>query len=53
MARERKTMVMVIGKHNAAWWIFIGWWWFVLKVFHYSLWASLLGFRKLKIVKEQ
>lgn len=53
MAKRQGVFVMNNFKHGFVWWLCIGWWWRPIKyILGYSF-ASLFGFKNIKVNKHR
>lgn len=51
MASRKGSFVMHNYKHGFGWWILVGWWWRPIRNLFGYIFASIFGFKNIRIVK--
>ena len=53
MAKRQGDFVVNNYKHGFGWWLLVGWWWRPIRNILGYMFASLLGFKRVRIVKHR
>ena len=48
MARSKGTWTRTLYKHGFVWWLLVGWWWRPIAWFSATLFATMLGFKRIE-----
>ena len=48
MARSKGTWTRTLYKHGIVWWLLVVWWWRPIAWFSSTLFATMLGFKRIE-----